>query len=102
MGTFTASGIHILKHGEGVDLLKLASVLKAMETGFEEENEVEAVRAHFPENATRYKTKKYLIKWKNYDDDENTWEDKKQIEGQIPELIDDYWKTVSKKKRALK
>lgn len=65
----------------------------------EEQYEVESVAGHLPKNATRYRTKKYIIKWKHYDDDENTEEEKKVMENQIPELVDAYWIGVSRAKK---
>ncbi|KAI9247464.1 hypothetical protein BDA99DRAFT_255364 [Phascolomyces articulosus] len=39
----------------------------------------------------------YLVKWKNYDEKDNTWEKEEDIFSQ--ELIDDYWRRNEEKQR---
>jgi len=68
----------------------------------EEQYEVEYIVGHVPKNASRMRTKRYVVKWLNYDSDENTEEDKKTIEKQIPDAVDEYWIAVSTAKKAKK
>ena len=39
---------------------------------------------------TTKKGKQYLVHWKGYDEDENTWEPAKSIEKDAPEAVKDY------------
>jgi len=58
--------------------------------------EVERIVGHKPKRcrATGYekgKIQEYFIKWKDYDEDQNTWEDADRIEEQVPESVRRYW-----------
>ncbi|ORY94937.1 hypothetical protein BCR43DRAFT_337443 [Syncephalastrum racemosum] len=50
--------------------------------------EIEEFRAH---KTYRNKVLKYEVKWKNYDDDYNTWEPARMIHQDCPELVQEYW-----------
>ncbi|KAI8388359.1 uncharacterized protein BYT42DRAFT_559839 [Radiomyces spectabilis] len=52
----------------------------------EEEYEVESIRNH----RVRNKVLQYLIKWKGYDSDENTWEPEDAVSAD--EILAQYWK----------
>ncbi|KAJ8663918.1 hypothetical protein O0I10_000193 [Lichtheimia ornata] len=59
----------------------------SLSSGDEEEYEVERIVDHKRLTRGRYK---YLIKWKGYSDEENTWESEDNIAA--PELMDEYWR----------
>ena len=64
-----------------------------------EQYEVEAIRGHKPPSASRWKVKCYTVKWKNYDDCENTDEPKKSLEAQVPDMVDKYWIEVNRQRK---
>ena len=64
-----------------------------------EQYEVEAIRGHKPPSASRWKVKFYTVKWKNYDDCENTDEPKKSLEAQVPDMVDKYWIEVNRQRK---
>ena len=72
---------------------KQAKKNQQIEEEEDQEFEVEAFLDHTPKNARNRKTvKKYLVKWKGYDDPkENTWQDAAQMHLQVSETVDEYW-----------
>ena len=54
---------------------------------------VEAIRSHLPKKATRKTAKTYVVKWLGYPENENTKQDSAQLEKEVPDVIDDYWKS---------
>ena len=64
-----------------------------------EQYEVEAIRGHKPPSVSRWKVKFYTVKWKNYDDCENTEEPKKSLEAQVPDMVDKYWIEVNRQRK---
>ncbi|KAI7847162.1 hypothetical protein BDC45DRAFT_526913 [Circinella umbellata] len=63
----------------------------------ENEYEVEKLVAHRRINQRGGSKVMYLVKWKNYSDEDNTWEKEEDIFSQ--ELIDAYWKQQDEKKK---
>ena len=53
---------------------------------------VEAIRSHLPKDATRKTAKTYVVKWLGYPEKENTKQDSTQLENEVPDVIEDYWK----------
>ena len=63
-----------------------------------EEYEVERVESHKIERKGKKSELKYLVKWKNYDASENTWEPVSAVEN-AHQLVDEYWATLGGEKQ---
>ena len=63
--------------------------LRNFET-FSDSEDIQYTIKRITDHRTTKDGKQYLVHWKGYDEDENTWEPAKAIEKDAPEAVDDY------------
>lgn len=67
--------------------------------GINEEYEVEAIRSHKPKSATEHSgVKTYRVKWRGYDENENTDEPADNLAKNCEYILEKYWEDINEKK----
>ena len=63
--------------------------------------EIQYTIERITDHRTAKNGKQYLVQWKGYDDDENTWEPAKIIEKDAPEAVKDYKEVLAELRESL-